>query len=192
MTHSGNGIASVWRPPDPIRLPDFVIGFPLSPSDVVMGRGFALDLRRDLRVARRRGAEMIVNGGEITLYGGAMLRGCKFRGDSIVSFHQNAASDKSVLMVAYNSQFDTAFLDHFFRSANRSWRDLYHYSVLDIPSMAWGLGIRDLAGEQLMQYYNIADEPHVAELHTGITGAMKNVRLYRALLRYRQELFEKH
>jgi hypothetical protein len=28
----------------------------------------------------------------------------------------------------------------------------------------------------------IEDEPHVAELHTGITGAHLNARIYRALL----------
>jgi hypothetical protein len=39
-----------------------------------------------------------------------------------------------------------------------------------------------------MDYYNIPDEPHVAEQHTGITGAMVNVRIYRALLRYRREV----
>lgn len=107
--------------------------------------------------------------------------------DSILSFHTKVAGNKSVLMVAYNSQFDGAFLDHLFRVANRTWREMYHYYILDIPSMAWGLGLTDLSSEKLMAYYDIEDEPHVAELHTGITGAMVNVRIYRALLRYREE-----
>lgn len=106
----------------------------------------------------------------------------------IINFHQQIAGDKQVLLTAYNCQFDTAFLDHLFRSANRSWRELYYYYVLDIPSMIWGLGFRDLNSRQLMEEYNIADEPHIAHLHTGITGAMKNVRLYQALLKYRQKL----
>ncbi|MDO9549297.1 MAG: hypothetical protein Q7J65_10075 [Candidatus Marinimicrobia bacterium] len=49
-------------------------------------------------------------------------------------------------------------------------------------------GERDLNGQQLMAQYNIADEPHIAHLHTGITGAMKNVRFYQALLEYRKSL----
>lgn len=108
--------------------------------------------------------------------------------DRIISFHEGVSGSKNVLMVAYNCQFDTAFLDHLFRSAGRSWREMYYYFVLDIPSMAWGLGIRDLTSQTFMQLYNITDEPHTAEDHTGITGAMKNVRIYRALLRYQEEL----
>jgi DNA polymerase III alpha subunit (gram-positive type) len=108
--------------------------------------------------------------------------------DSIISFHTRVAQNKHVLMVAYNSHFDAAFLDHLFRSAHKTWRELYYYFILDIPSMAWGLGFKDLTSKQIMDYYDVPDEPHVAEQHTGITGAMVNVRIYRALLRYRKEL----
>jgi len=112
--------------------------------------------------------------------------------DSIVAFHHRVAAGRTVLFVAYNSHFDSAFLDHLFRKANRTWRELYYYFVLDIPSMAWGLGLRDLTSDQLMARYNIQDEPHTAELHTGITGALVNVRIYRALLRYREEMFRQN
>lgn len=88
-------------------------------------------------------------------------------------------------MVAFNSQFDAAFLDHLFRTANRSWREMYHYFVLDLPSMAWSLGLRDLRATVLAERLNVQDEPHVAEEHTGITGAMLNVRIYQALARSR-------
>ncbi len=108
--------------------------------------------------------------------------------DSIISFHKKVAGDKQVLMVAYNSHFDAAFLDHLFRSVNKTWRELYYYFIMDIPSMAWGLGFRDLNSREIMKYYNIPDEPHITEQHTGITGAMVNVRIYRALLKYRKEL----
>ncbi len=107
--------------------------------------------------------------------------------DSILKFHKRTAGIKNVLMVAYNCRFDTAFLDFLFRSAGRTWRELYYYYVLDIPSMAWGLGLTDLRGRDIMQMYRIEDEPHVAEKHTGMTGAMVNVRIYRALLTYRRE-----
>jgi len=107
--------------------------------------------------------------------------------DSIVSFHNQTADSKSVLMVAFNSHFDAAFLDHLFRAAGRTWRELYYYYILDIPSMAWSLGFRDLTADDLMEMYNVPDEPHVPELHTGITGAMLNVRLYRSLLKHAAE-----
>ncbi len=101
--------------------------------------------------------------------------------DSLRSFHRRIAGDEPVLMVAFNSQFDTAFLDHLFRNDGGSWRELYHYLVLDIPSMAWALGLRDVVGGGLTERLGVEDEPHVAEDHTGITGARLNARLYRAL-----------
>lgn len=102
--------------------------------------------------------------------------------DSILSFHRRVCGEKQVLMVAYNSHFDSAFLDHLFRNAGRSWREMYHYFVLDIPSMLWGLGYTNPQADEFMAYYRIEDEPHVAEFHTGITGAMVNVRIYKALM----------
>lgn len=107
--------------------------------------------------------------------------------DSIVSFHRQRIGEKQLMLVAHNSYFDSAFLDHLFRDAGRSWRTLYHYYVLDIPSMMWSLGFQDLTGDSLRTLYQIPDEPHIPELHTGITGAMKNARTYRAIYRYRQE-----
>ena len=49
--------------------------------------------------------------------------------------------------------------------------------------MAWSLGLRDLRGGLLAERLNVAEEPHVAEDDTGITGAMFNVRVYQALMR---------
>jgi DNA polymerase III alpha subunit (gram-positive type) len=102
--------------------------------------------------------------------------------ERLSEFHAANAGDRKVLMVAFNSQFDAAFLDHLFRNQGRSWRELYHYFVLDLPSMAWSLGLRGLTGSSLAATLGVADEPHVAELHTGITGARLNARIYRALL----------
>jgi DNA polymerase III alpha subunit (gram-positive type) len=101
--------------------------------------------------------------------------------DSLRRFHRRVAGDRSVLLVAFNSWFDAAFLDHLFRAAGGSWRELYYYFVLDVPSMAWALGYRDLTGAELSARLGVEDEPHVAEQHTGITGARLNARLYRAL-----------
>ena len=108
--------------------------------------------------------------------------------DSIVNFHNTVVGERSTLMIAYNSWFDAAFLDHLFRSANRTWRELFYYFILDIPSMAWSLGFKDLTGDEILELYKIEDEPHIAEQHTGITGAMLNVRIYQALLKHRQSL----
>lgn len=102
--------------------------------------------------------------------------------EQILAFHKEIAGDRTILMVAFNSHFDTAFLDHLFRSQERSWRELYHYFVLDLPSMAWSLGFHGLTGSNISGMLGIEDEPHVAELHTGITGARLNARIYRALL----------
>lgn len=101
--------------------------------------------------------------------------------DTIIAFNKRAAGDRHVLLATFNSQFDTAFLDALMRSEGHSWRELFHYFVLDIPSMAWSLGYRDLTGSALARKLNLPDEPRVAEEHTGITGAMLNVRIYRAL-----------
>ena len=101
--------------------------------------------------------------------------------DSLVAFHRRVAGTRPTLMVAFNSQFDAAFLDHLFRARGSSWRRLYHYFVLDIPSMAWALGMRDLTNGALAARLGVPDEPRVADEHTGITGAMLNVRIYQAL-----------
>ncbi|MEM7084479.1 MAG: hypothetical protein AAF465_17290 [Pseudomonadota bacterium] len=105
--------------------------------------------------------------------------------DKLVQFHDDIAGERQILMVAFNSHFDTAFLDHLFRSRERSWRELYHYFVLDLPSMAWNADLRGLTGSNLAVKLGVDDEPHVAELHTGITGAKLNARIYRALIEYR-------
>ena len=100
----------------------------------------------------------------------------------IRDFHHKTCGDRPVLMVAFNSHFDAAFLDHLFRAADSNWRTMFHYFILDIPSIAWGMGYKDLTMDRFMEEYQIPDEPHVAELHTGITGAKLNARIYRALM----------
>lgn len=100
---------------------------------------------------------------------------------AIFAFHQRVAAKKHVLLVTFNSQFDTAFLDALLRRENRTWREMYHYFVLDVPSMAWSLGLRDLTNGALAKRLGVADEPRVADEHTGITGAMLNVRIYQGL-----------
>lgn len=102
--------------------------------------------------------------------------------DSLVAFYDRHTGGRTVLMVAYNSQFDAAFLDHLFRSADRSWRELHYYYVLDLPSMAWGLGMRDLWGSRIMEKFGIPDEPHPPDEHTGLRCATGNIRIYQELM----------
>lgn len=101
--------------------------------------------------------------------------------ERLTAWRSRAAGDHPVLMVAFNSPFDTAFLDHLMREGGRSWRELFHYFVLDLPSMAWSLGYKDLTGDALAKRLGVADEPRGGAAHTGLTGASLNARIYRAL-----------
>lgn len=106
----------------------------------------------------------------------------------LIAFHDSLTMGRGALMVALNSQFDAAFLHHFLRDTGygakgeQSWRRLYHYYVMDIPSMAWSLGYRELTGTGLSRVLDVPDEPHNALQHNGLNGAALNLRLYRALL----------
>lgn len=122
-----------------------------------------------------------VNGFDVKTWRSSGALSPRAAADSLTAFHRRVAGSRPTLLVAFNSQFDAAFLDHLFRSRGSSWRTLYHYFVLDIPSMAWAMGYRDLAGGALARRLNVADEPRVAIEHTGLTGAMLNVRIYQAL-----------
>lgn len=101
--------------------------------------------------------------------------------DSIAAFRNHAAAEKHVLFVAFNSAFDLAFMDHLFREQGRNWRELFHYMVLDVPSMAWAKGYHGLTGQRLAEAMRLPDEPRVADEHTGLTGARLNARIYNAL-----------
>ena len=107
--------------------------------------------------------------------------------EQIVSFQTNVAQGRQVLFVAYNAWFDLSFVDHLFRGVDRTWRELYHYFILDLPSMLWSLGLRDLDGRTLEETLGVTMETDDPLQHTGITGAEWNAQVYRALLRYSRE-----
>jgi DNA polymerase III epsilon subunit-like protein len=102
--------------------------------------------------------------------------------DHWLDFHDRVVGSKSVLFVAYNAWFDISFVDHLFRKQGLTWRRLFHYFILDLPSMAWSHGLKGLAGGQLAIELELETETDNPLEHTGITGAEFNVRLYRALL----------
>lgn len=110
--------------------------------------------------------------------------------EKIIQFYMNAAGDgtqidKNVIFCAYNESFDHPFLDHLFRSADQPIRQLHHYTM-DLPSIAWGMGITNLHCNKVADRLNVKDEPKVSKgddpwEHTGLTGAKLNKRIYLAL-----------
>ena len=82
--------------------------------------------------------------------------------------------------------FDNAFMDHLFRSVGKDLRKLHRYA-LDLPSVAWGMGLHDLYQKKIVKRLGVVDEPRARKgdapwEHTGITGAELDLRIYRALL----------
>lgn len=99
----------------------------------------------------------------------------------MLAFTERVSGEKELLMVGYNAWFDISFIDHLFRSQNETWRKLFHYFVLDLPSMAWGQKHRSLTGAVLSEELGIDAETSNPLLHTGLSGAEYNLRLYQAL-----------
>lgn len=105
----------------------------------------------------------------------------------IQQFISTTTKKKNLLFCAYNESFDYPFLDQLFRSVGEQVRGLFDYT-LDLPSIAWGRGYRRLHGSKLVNTLGIEEEPQGDEPqtdpweHTGLTGALKNLRIYRALM----------
>lgn len=73
LNHSSNTIREIWRPPKEVGLMDVVLGFPFSPSDMVVRREWAFKVGLF--------DESFVNGGEDTDFPCRLaLAGCKFVG----------------------------------------------------------------------------------------------------------------
>ena len=68
LNYSSNTIRDLWRPPSNMSLADLVLWFPISPSDVVFRREWALKIKW---LGQRQGAE-------IAQFGHLFLEGCKF------------------------------------------------------------------------------------------------------------------
>jgi hypothetical protein len=85
------------------------------------------------------------------------------------------------LFTAYNAWFDRAFLDQLLLANGASVRDLYSYFLLDLPSMAWGAGIRELKNSDVAASLGLPPETTDPLEHTGLTGAQWNLAIYRAL-----------
>ena len=100
------------------------------------------------------------------------------------AFHDQMAraGGATVTFAALNAWFDQSFTDALLRRQGSSWRALFHYQILDLPSMAWGLGARELGGAALAARYGIEPETRDPLRHTGESGVEFNLALYRAML----------
>jgi DNA polymerase III epsilon subunit-like protein len=99
-------------------------------------------------------------------------------------FHDQMAraGGATVTFAALNAWFDQSFTDALLRRHNSSWRELFHYQILDLPSMAWGQGARELGGAALAARYGLEPETRDPLRHTGESGVEFNLALYRAML----------
>ncbi len=102
--------------------------------------------------------------------------------DQFKAFHSALAGERTVLMLGFNAHFDRAFLDALLAQHGLGLAQFYTYFMLDVPSMAWGAGIRDLSNPRIAAALGIAPETEDPLEHTGLTGVAFNLALYRALL----------
>ena len=100
------------------------------------------------------------------------------------AFHDQMAraSGATVTFAALNAGFDQSFTDALLRRHGSSWRELFHYQILDLPSMDWGQGARELGGAALAARYGLEPETRDPLRHTGESGVEFNLALYRAML----------
>jgi hypothetical protein len=71
MNYNSASIRDLWMPPDPVSLADLVLGFPLSPTDIVVSRAWVNRVGTWIE-------DYDVHGGEITFLGRLYMEGCRF------------------------------------------------------------------------------------------------------------------
>jgi DNA polymerase III epsilon subunit-like protein len=101
---------------------------------------------------------------------------------ALTAFHERVGAGRTMIFTAFNVQFDIQFMGALLAQHGRSWRDYWHWSPLDLPSMAWGQGTNGLRGTRLAQAFGLPPETSVPLDHTGMTGAQWNLDFYRAML----------
>lgn len=91
LNHSAKTIREIWRPPQRITLADLILGFPISPSDMVIRRQWSehLDLTQETP---------LIHGGEYVITGRLFMSGCRFasidRALTYRSFHAGRTFSK--------------------------------------------------------------------------------------------------
>lgn len=101
--------------------------------------------------------------------------------DRFVAFHQEHAKDRRFVLTAYNAPFDRNFLEALLKRHEHSLSDFYTYFVLDLPSMAFGLGVDALVNAEVAKAFGLPPETSDPLEHTGLSGAEWNLALYRAM-----------
>jgi len=98
-----------------------------------------------------------------------------------LAFHQQHASDRRFVLTAYNAPFDRNFLEALLKRHDQTLSSLYTYFVLDLPSMAFGLGVDALVNADVAKAFRLPPETSDPLEHTGLSGAEWNLSLYRAM-----------
>ena len=101
--------------------------------------------------------------------------------EQFIAFHNQYKGQRNWIVLAYNAYFDRNFLDALLKEHGYSFREMYSYFVLDVPSMAWGSGIVNLQPAQVAIELGIEPETRDPLMHTGLSGAEFNLELYKAL-----------
>ncbi|MBI1265708.1 MAG: hypothetical protein GC187_13380 [Alphaproteobacteria bacterium] len=101
---------------------------------------------------------------------------------AFLAFHQEMTGGRTAIFTAYNAYFDRAFLDVFLKDTGHDgFRALFTYFLLDLPSMAYGAGVEDLANASVAARLGLPAETDDPLEHTGLSGVEWNLALYRAL-----------
>lgn len=101
-------ICGLWQPPQTITLADMVSGYPISPSDTVMRREWALnpDVWDDSFASSS--GQVIFNGQEIVFGGRLLLAGCQFGNVGRALNYRRYHSDRMVSRVAAKCRAELA------------------------------------------------------------------------------------
>ena len=104
---------------------------------------------------------------------------------AFLDFHDSTVGGATAVFTAYNAYFDRGFLDAFLKEEGHGgFRELFSYFILDLPSLAWGAGVRDLRNAAVARTVGLEPETDNPLEHTGLSGAQWNVDLYRALSKH--------
>ena len=106
--------------------------------------------------------------------------------NKILAFHREMGAGRTMIFTAWNAQFDTRFVSALLAEHGANFRELFHYHVLDIPSMAWGFGVEQMTGSLVGPRFGVEPETRVPLDHTGLSGAEFNVAVYRQLIAARR------
>ncbi len=99
----------------------------------------------------------------------------------LAAFHQQHAQDRRFVLTAYNAPFDRNFLEALLKRHDHALSDFYTYFVLDLPAVAWGLGVDALVNAEVARAFGLPPETSDPLKHTGLSGAEWNLALYRAM-----------